>query len=323
MNYTAQDCRTAIKTCKTINPFLTYASDWKQVRRFKSTGGVWVREFTSEKMNDTLFIHEQSNGLVVDTITPDTSWAYRVAPKTEWKNDVEIQFDVFDFNQYDPDIGVPESFEKIGHVLKQLPPGSTEIAFGRFTNANYTLFNFHEMMARVDFINLTPDEFDETNIHQTTGDSDDIWYYEVRTDAEHGDGDFVIITSKAYWDENKHLDDRGMVGGDSLSKVLPTEFSELAESFFEFEGDINDAKEVLDATGRFLEFPFTMHLNSQQVTALYCPSCGTQNVVTNPSQNGGDYLYVAEEFSGMATEFFDDAVSHKCNKCQTQFYMGK
>ena len=63
--------------------------------------------------------------------------------------------------------------------------------------------------------------------------------------------------------------------------------------------------------------------NTAQPTSLFCPKGGTQNVVSNPSQNGGDYLYVAEEYDGMSTEYFDDAQPHKCNNCQPQFYMGK
>lgn len=57
------------------------------------------------------------------------------------------------------------------------------------------------------------------------------------------------------------------------------------------------------------------------IARLYCPKCGTQNVVESPSSNCGE-LYVAEEFDNN-TEFFDDAIPYQCDNCQQHFYLGR
>ena len=260
MTFTDKDFELAIKNSKSINPFLTYATDWKVQREFNTNNGELSREYHSAAMDETVYVIERNFGLEVSMVKPDTQWAFEIQPYDQWPDYETILFRVYD----------PEYFTETGHYeteflanrIKNLIPGCTEVSEGMFINPNFTDHNFLEMMEYENFMNMTPDLGEKP---------------ERPEQPEEGCGE----------------DD--CCGGSCSSGLT-------------LDSLLDDEDDDIDTT--------------PQPTSLFCPICGTQNVVTNPSQNGGDYLYVAEEYTGNTTEIYDAAYPHKCNNCLTRFYMG-
>jgi hypothetical protein len=270
MTITAQDCRTAIKNSKSISPLLTYASDWKQARKYKANNGDNVRIFNSSIMNETVYVIERGYGLEVTLTKPDMQWSFEIQPYAQWDEYDTVKFRVYGNEQY-------ESGFVANHV-KGLPPGSTEVSEGMFNNSNFTEYNFIEMMESANFNNMTPDLGEKpekpeppeegcgadeccggscsSGISLSSDDDSDLvedfWYYEIITDE--ADGEYINITSKAYWEKYGYLDDK--IASDALNQALPLGFSELAESTFDYNGNMAAAKTALDATGNFQEFCF-------------------------------------------------------------------
>ena len=52
---------------------------------------------------------------------------------------------------------------------------------------------------------------------------------------------------------------------------------------------------------------------------MFCPNCGTRNIVIKESPNGGE-LYVAEDCI-TSQEYYDEIEYYHCNDCLTEFYL--
>ena len=143
-----------IKHSKSINPFLTYLTDWKLKKEFNANNGDNVFEFHSETMNTNVYVIERNYGLEVSMVNPDTKWAFEIQPYDQWPDCDTILFRI-----YDPEFSETGQYETefLTNRIKNLIPGCTEISEGMFTNSNYTEYNFVEMMVYEDFINMTPD----------------------------------------------------------------------------------------------------------------------------------------------------------------------
>jgi hypothetical protein len=271
MTITTADCINAIKNSKSINPLLSYANDWDEISNFTTSLDETAVEMRSDSMDETIYVVEHSYGIEITHTRPDIEWAYEVQPYDQWPDYDTVLFKVFDTagnyqNEY------------IESHINTLPPGSIEISEGMFTNNNFTEHNFNWIMEDAKFKNHTPDLGQRSERPEPTeegcgadeccggscslglsfeleDDSDlveDFWYYEIITDE--ADGEYINITSKAYWEKYGYLDDRN--ASDALEQALPPGFSELEESTFDYNGDMADAKIALDATGKFQEFCF-------------------------------------------------------------------
>jgi hypothetical protein len=275
MTITAEDCKLAIKTSKTINPLLTYATDWQQLNEYNANNGDNVRVFNSISMDKSVYVIERVYGLEVTTTKPDIQWSFEIQPYDQWEDWETILFRVYDQDYFNTHGHYENEF--LANQIKNLIPGSIEVSEGMFKNPNFTDHNFIEMMEYENFINMTPDLGEKPERPEPTeegcgadeccggscssmvsvedDDSDlveDFWYYEIITDE--ADGEYINITSKAYWEKYGCLDDRNT--SDALEQALPPGFSELAESTFDYNGNMAAAKAALDATGKFQEFCF-------------------------------------------------------------------
>jgi hypothetical protein len=259
MTITAEDCKFAIKTSKTINPLLTYATDWQQLNEYNANNGDKVRVFISNSMDETVYVIERSYGLEVTTTKPDIQWSFEIQPYDQWEDWETILFRVYDQDYFNTHGHYENEF--LANQIKNLIPGSVEVSEGMFKNPNFTDHNFIEMMEYENFINMTPDLGEKPERPEPT---------------EEGCGADECC-------------------GGSCS------------SGFSFNEDDEDDDDELPP--------------SNSPTNLYCPNCGTQNVVTGDEPSSGGYFYVAED-TGSSTEWFDSAKPHRCNNCQTIFYMG-
>jgi hypothetical protein len=70
------------------------------------------------------------------------------------------------------------------------------------------------------------------------------YYYQI---GDNNGDDYVLVVSKQFWEENGHLDDCHQGTG-----IMPTGFYEMCESMFEYEGNMDAARQALNAAG-FIE----------------------------------------------------------------------
>ena len=70
------------------------------------------------------------------------------------------------------------------------------------------------------------------------------YYYQI---GDNNGLDYVLVVSKSYWEENGCLDDQHQGTG-----IMPPGFYEMCESMFEYDGSMDQARQVLNAAG-FIE----------------------------------------------------------------------
>ena len=249
--YSTEQLNQAIEDSTSINQFYRYVVDWEETRSFETNAGLLAHELYSKVIDTYLYITEQPYGLQVSEFEPDIKWGFEI----DAYSDTTVNFHVYN---------IDDQLKYVDHFLAgelTLPVGTTELSPGNFINNAYTIDNMISGMEILGFMNMTQTMPSPTlPINSTTGNittPPTIWYFEPDISPV---GEFFTITSKAYWNSNKALDDFSM--SPALASVLPEGFHELSESIFEYDGTIADGIDALLQTGNFVQFDFE---NDQEV----------------------------------------------------------